>query len=283
MAQAGVIQGRPLPRETTLDQSVARIRILTVIGVIAAWEALALVGRLGFLYTDVVPSAWTIAVAIGEELVSAGFYRDLGITFAEHIVGFVGGSTIALFLGIAMGTNVLLRKSLEPYLNAIGSTPKIIFLPILFLMFGIGIESKMAKGALSGFFPTVFSATAGILMINPVLIRVGRSFNLSRWQMVAKIYLPAMVNPVIVGLRLGLAIVIISVLIAELKFSQAGLGFQLAQYYESFRIAPMYAMIVIIFALAALANWGMTVLQNRANRHRNVDGRSSAAGSLTVT
>jgi ABC-type nitrate/sulfonate/bicarbonate transport system permease component len=149
-------------------------------------------------------------------------------------------------------------------------------------MFGIGVESKMAKGALSGFFPTVFSATAGMLMINPVLIRVGQSFNLTRWQMVSKIYLPAMVNPVIVGVRLGLAIVIISVLIAELKFSQAGLGFQLAQYYESFRIAPMYAMIIIIFALAALANWGMTVLQNRANRHRDLDRRRSAAGSLSI-
>jgi ABC-type nitrate/sulfonate/bicarbonate transport system permease component len=128
----------------------------------------------------------------------------------------------------------------------------------------------------------VLSATSGILMINPVLIRVGQSFNLARRQMISMIYLPAMVNPIIVGLRLGLAIVIISVLIAELKFSQAGLGFQLAQYYESFRIAPMYAMIIIIFALAALANWGMTALQDRANRYRNIDGKQAAVASLEV-
>jgi hypothetical protein len=44
----------------------------------------------------------------------------------------------------------------------------------------------------------------------------------------------------------------------------------------------MYAMIIIIFALAAFANWGMTALQNHANRHRNADGRKSAAGSLSV-
>jgi ABC-type nitrate/sulfonate/bicarbonate transport system permease component len=288
MAQAGVIQGRPLPRETTLDQSVARIRILTVIGVIAAWEALALVGRLGFLYTDVVPSAWTIAVAIGEELVSAGFYRDLGITFAEHIVGFVGGSTIALFLGIAMGTNVLLRKSLEPYLNAIGSTPKIIFLPILFLMFGTGMESKMAKGALSAFFPVVFTTTLGMLLINPVLIKVGRSFNLSKWQMTAKIYVPAMVNPVITGLRLGIAITVIGVLVAELKFADGGLGHRLGVYYEQFRIAPMYAIILIIFAIAAAANMGMTRFQDRVNRHmapaetKGGKRRASTSGNLGI-
>ena len=257
-----------------------RVRLVTVIVALLLWEAMS---RSGLFYRDVVPSTFAIASAVYAEIVSSEFYHHLWITFAEVGVGFVIGALFGNAAGILLGTQPFLRRACEPYINAIGSTPKVIFLPILFLMFGIGIESKMAKGALSGFFPTVFSATAGILMINPVLIRVGRSFHLSRWQMIAKVYLPAMVNPVIVGLRLGLAIVIISVLIAELKFAQAGLGYQLAQYYESFRIAPMYAMIIIIFALAALANWGMTVLQNRANRHRNVNGRASAAGSLSAT
>ena len=108
---------------------------------------------LEILYGDVIPSSWKIAVAIWGEVTAADFYRDLGITFAEHIVGFIVGSAIALALGIAMGVNPLLRKAIEPYLNAIGSTPKIIFLPILFLIFGTGIDSKMAKGALSAFFP----------------------------------------------------------------------------------------------------------------------------------
>ena len=256
-----------------------RVRLVTVIAVAVLWEAMS---RSGLFYRDVVPSILAVASAVYAEIASAAFYHHLWITFAEVAVGFVVGALLGNAAGVLLGTRPFLRAACEPYINAIGSTPKVIFLPILFLMFGIGIESKMAKGALSGFFPTVFSATAGILMINPVLIRVGRSFNLTRLQMISKIYLPAMVNPVIVGLRLGLAIVIISVLIAELKFSQAGLGYQLAQYYESFRIAPMYAMIIIIFALAALANWGMTALQNRANHHRNVNGRKPAGGSLSV-
>jgi ABC-type nitrate/sulfonate/bicarbonate transport system permease component len=270
----------PAVRAPALRWTPNRVRLVTVIVAVALWEAMS---RSGLFYRDVVPSTVAIASAVYAEIVSAGFYHHLWVTFGEVAVGFVIGALFGNAAGILLGTRPFLRAACEPYINAIGSTPKVIFLPILFLMFGIGVESKMAKGALSGFFPTVFSATAGILMINPVLILVGRSFNLARWQMIVKIYLPAMVNPVIVGLRLGLAIVIISVLIAELKFSQAGLGFELAQYYEAFRIAPMYAMIVIIFALAALANWGMTALQNRANRHRNIDGRSSAAGTLSVT
>jgi len=288
MAKTGVI-GRDAPSAgPATPASVMRIRVVTIIALIALWEGLALLGRLGILYGDVIPSSVGIAGAVWDELASKSFYRDFGITFAEHAVGFVVGSLIALALGIAMGTNPLLRKSLEPYLNAIGSTPKIIFLPILFLMFGTGIESKMAKGALSAFFPVVFTTALGMLLIKPVLINVGRSFSLSRWQMITKIYVPAMINPVITGLRLAMAITVIGVLVAELKFADGGLGYRLGIYYEQFRIAPMYAIILIIFALAAGANMGMTRLQDRVNRHmapttaKGARPRGRAAGGLGV-
>lgn len=287
MDQTGVAssdsQSNPPVEIAARDFAVARIRIVTVIGILAAWEGLALLGRFDFLYGDVLPSTWLIVVSIWEELISAGFYYDLWITFAEHIVGFIVGSFLAIALGISMGTNPLLRKALEPYLNAIGSTPKIIFLPILFLMFGTGIESKMAKGALSAFFPVVFTTSLGMILINPVLIKVGQSFNLSKWHMISKIYVPAMINPVITGLRLGMAITVIGVLVAELKFADGGLGFRLGIYYEQFRIAPMYAIILIIFALAATANVGMTRLQDRVNRHMApaaTKGNKAASGGL---
>ncbi len=281
MAQAGLVETAAPAIATDREASVSRIRLLTVICLIVAWEGLAALGSLEILYGDVIPSSWKIAAAIWGEITAADFYRDLGITFAEHIVGFIVGSALALALGIAMGVNPLLRKALEPYLNAIGSTPKIIFLPILFLIFGTGIDSKMAKGALSAFFPVVFSTVLGMILINPVLLRVGKSFNLGQWHTVTKIYIPAMVNPVITGLRLGMAITVIGVLVAELKFADGGLGYRLGNYYEQFRIAEMYAIILIIFALAALANMGMTRLQTHANRHQGGTGAHSLSVATT--
>ena len=286
MAQTGVIQAKA--SVMSMEGSVRRIRLVTAIGLVLAWEVIATLGTVGVLYNDVVPHIWNIVYAIYEELISASFYRDLGITFAEHIVGFIVGSIIAIFLGIWMGSSPLLRGALEPYLNAIGSTPKIIFLPILFLMFGTGIESKMAKGSMSAFFAVVFTTTLGMILINPVLIRVGKSFNLNKWQMITKIYMPAMVNPVITGLRLGMAITVIGVLVAELKFADGGLGYRLGIYYEQFKIAPMYAIILIIFALAAAANVGMTRLQDRVNQHmaptstKGKKAGASASGGLGV-
>jgi ABC-type nitrate/sulfonate/bicarbonate transport system permease component len=240
--------------------TVGRIRIATVLVCWAVWEALA---NSGLFYRDVLPSSVEVVPAIFNQLVDPGFYHDLGFTFAEVAVGFVWGSLVGTAVGIILGANPYFRRAMEPYLNAIGSTPKIIFLPIIFLMFGVGIESKMAKGALSAFFPVIFATMLGMMTMNPVFARVGKSFNLGRWQMVSKVYLPAMVAPAIVGMRLGMGVCVIGILVAEIKFSAAGLGFRLMSYYDQFKIAPMYAILIIIFAFAALANWAMSRLQHR--------------------
>jgi len=281
MAQARVIRGAARAVPGRAWGGVAQVRILTVVACLIVWEAFA---QSGLFYRDVVPSIVAVAVAIAHEIAAAAFYKHLGITFAEVGVGFVVGSLFGIAAGILLGANPFLRRACEPYLNAIGSTPKIVFLPIIFLMFGVGIESKMAKGALSGFFPCVFTTALGMALINPVLLRVGRSFHLTVWQTVAKIYLPAMVGPIVVGLRLGLGVTVIGVLVAEIKFSDGGLGFRLINYYEQFKIAPMYAMLLIMFALAAAANWGMTRLQDRFDYQRDAEGRKrSAAASLAAT
>jgi ABC-type nitrate/sulfonate/bicarbonate transport system permease component len=270
---AAPLGGFALPKFT-----VTTLRTVTVIACLVVWELAAVSG---FFYRDVVPSVHKVVIALAREIVDPAFYWHLWITFAEVAVGFVGGALIGIAGGIVLGTNKFLRAAIDPYLNAIGSTPKIIFLPIIFLICGVGIESKMVKGAFSGFFPTIFATTLGMILINPVLIKVGKTFNLGRWQMVSKIYIPAMVNPIVVGLRLGMAVTVIGILVAEIKFSDGGLGFRLIQYYDQFKIAPMYATLLLIFALAAFANFGMTRLQDRFNWNRDRSGKKrSSAGNL---
>ena len=77
-----------------------------------------------------------------------------------------------------------------------------IFFPLMIMWFGVGPGSKVAMGTISCFFPVVLSAAAGVRQIDKVLIRVGRSFRVNTWQMVTKIYLPAMRQPIINGVRL---------------------------------------------------------------------------------
>ena len=157
-----------------LARRVFWIKLLTILVLMGLWEGLS---RSGLFYKGVLPSTWMVVQAIAGELADSGFYHDLGITMLETSVGFVAGAIIALLFALVLGTNAYIRKMIEPYIIAIGGTPKIIFLPILFLIFGLGIESKMAKAALSAFFPIVLSVTSGIVQIPPVLLRVGQGFD----------------------------------------------------------------------------------------------------------
>lgn len=260
-----------------LARRVFWIRLLTILVLICLWEGLS---RSGLFYKGVLPSTWMVAQAIAGELADTSFYYDLGITMLETGVGFVAGAIIALLFAMVLGTNAYIRAMIEPYIIAIGGTPKIIFLPILFLIFGLGLESKMAKAAVSAFFPIVLSVTSGIVQIPPVLLRVGRGFDLSHWQMLTKIYLPAVTNPLLTGLQLGVAMAIIGVLSAEISYANAGLGYRLIRDADQFKISSVYALIILIFTVSAAINFGIIRLQRWLNRHER--SRREAADAVLV-
>lgn len=267
--------------QDALARRVLWIKALTILALVGFWE---LLGRSGLFYAGVFPSALQVVRAIGSELVDAGFYRDLGITMAETSVGFIYGSIIAIIVGVGLGLSSYARKMIEPYIVAIGGTPKIIFLPILFLIFGLGFEAKVAKGAMSTFFPVVLSATSGFLQIPSVLLRVGESFNLTLWQKAWKIYFPAMSNPLMTGLRLGMAMAIIGVLAAEVTSANAGLGFRLIRSAEQFSIPSVYAVTILIFAISSTINVAISQLQQHMNRHerRRTSGIFALAAKTTI-
>ena len=147
-----------------------------------------------------------------------------------------------------------MARAYEAYLYYLGPTPKIIFFPVMIMWFGVGAGSKIAMGAVSCFFPIALNVAAGMREIDPVLIRVGASFRANTWQMVTKIYLPAMRYPVINGLRIGLGLALIGTLLAETKLSNRGIGFLVIQAYSLFNMPQMYSLLIVLFVISIGAN-----------------------------
>jgi len=225
--------------------------LAVVAALFAAWEALALSG---LLFRDVVPSLGSIGKAVFRLLAAPDFYANLGVTAAEIGAALAIGGLSGLAVGILLGANRFLSLAYESLVYYLGPTPKIIFFPVMIMWFGVGSGSKIAMGAISCFFPIAISAASGMRQIDRVLIRVGRSFRATGWQMVTKIYLPAMREPVINGARLGLGVAIIGTLLAQTKLSNRGLGYLVIQAYSTFDMPRMYALIIVLFVLAVGAN-----------------------------
>lgn len=230
---------------------VALLRAAIVLGVLGTWEFLA---HSGWLYRDVVPSLVSIARAIIELLTHQEYYYNLAVTAGEIGLALLIGGGGGLVVGLVLGANRFLSKAFEPYLYYLGPTPKIIFLPIAIMWFGVDTPSKIALGTFSCFFPVALSVAAGMRQIDRTLIRVGQSFRASTLQMVMKIYLPAMRHPIINGVRLGFGFALIGVLLAETRMSNKGVGFQIMQADSTFDMPRMYAMLIVLFVLAIGAN-----------------------------
>jgi ABC-type nitrate/sulfonate/bicarbonate transport system permease component len=230
---------------------VLLLRIGLIAAALAIWQAVSVSG---LLFRDVVPSLGAIAGALARLLFDPGFYGHLGTTGLEITIALVIGGLAGLAVGLALGASRLLGRAFEPYLYYLGPTPKIIFFPIMIMWFGVGPGSKVAMGVISCFFPIALSTAAGMRQIDKVLIRVGRSFRARTWQMVSKIYLPAMRMPVVNGVRLGLGVAVIGTLLAETKLSNRGVGFLVINSYSTFDMPRMYALLIVLFVIAIGAN-----------------------------
>jgi ABC-type nitrate/sulfonate/bicarbonate transport system permease component len=250
---------------------VTSLRIAIIVVVLSLWEALA---ASGLLYRDVVPSLLAIGMAlwvlltvpdmpatvdfpafgIAWKFTMPQIYWHLYTTFYEIGVAMVIGGVSGLVAGIALGGSRLLRRAYEPMLYYLGPCPKIIFFPVMIMWFGVGPGSKIAMGAVSCFFPVALNVAGGMREIDKVLIRVGRSFRANTWQMVTKIYMPAMRHPIINGVRLGLGVALIGTLLAETKLSNRGVGFMVIQAYSLFNMPLMYALLIVLFVIAIGAN-----------------------------
>jgi ABC-type nitrate/sulfonate/bicarbonate transport system permease component len=248
MATTGNLSARAGPR---WPQPVLLVRIAIILAVLVIWQGLAVSG---WLYRDVVPRLEIIVAALWKLLTAPDYYVNLWATATEVGWGLAIGGLLGLVAGLVLGANKLMARAFESYLYYLGPTPKIIFFPVMIMWFGVGPGSKVAMGAISCFFPIALSTAAGMRQIDQVLIRVGRSFRCNTWQMVTKIYLPAMRHPIINGVRLGLGVCIIGTLLAELRLSNRGIGFLIIQAYQLFDMPRMYAMLIVLFVLAIGVN-----------------------------
>lgn len=230
---------------------VTLYRVGAALLLLALWES---AGASGLFFKGVLPSTLLIGKSMIRLLGDPVFWGHFNVTLFEICSGFAIGSALGVTAGLALGMNRYTGQVLEPVVEYLAATPKVVFLPILLILFGIGVGSKISLAALSCFFPMTLSLAAGVRGINPMFVRVGQTLNLSLAQRIRMIYLPALVPPISTGLRLGFGIATVGSLLSEIKLSNKGLGHAAMQAYARFDIPTMMAILIVIFALAGLGN-----------------------------
>lgn len=246
--------------------AIWQIRLSMILAIMALWEFVA---WSDWFYHEVFPSGIVVVAAAGNLLTDAVFFDHLAITLFEILLGLGLAILFGVGSGLLLGVSQNLYRGLDPILVALATTPKIVFFPVIMLMVGIGTESKVAMGALSAYFPIALSSAASVRSVPQVFIDTGRAFGLSRWQLARAIYIPAVLPELLTGIRLGLGVCIIGVLLAEIKMSNQGLGFLAIEYYNLFDIPSLYAALIVIFLIAIGINGVIDRLVSAATAYRS--------------
>ena len=189
------------------------------------------------------------------------------------LVGFTLGAGLALPLGLLMGSRPLLHDLLDPVLQLLRPIPPIAYIPLAILWFGLGNTPAFFLIALGAFFPVLMNTVAGVRSVDAIYLRAARNLGAGEWTLFRRVVVPAAMPYILTGVRVGIGVAFIVVIVAEMIAVNAGLGYRILEAREYFWSDKVIAGMISI----GLCGLGIDLAMARLNLwllrwHRGVDG-----------
>lgn len=210
--------------------------LLGVLGFVLMFGSWQLASDLELVNPLYVSSPVAVFQAAVEYIPTAEFVEDLKASGSAFGWGLLLSVTVGVGLGIAMGWYRVIYYLLDPLLSFIYSLPRVAFIPLTIIWFGIGVSSKAALIFIMAVFPVLINTVAGVRSVDRGMIDMGRSFCANDRAIFRTIVLPSAIPTILAGLRLAIGYGLIGVAVGELFASKDGLGNLIAEGGTRFRI-----------------------------------------------
>jgi NitT/TauT family transport system permease protein len=202
-------------------------------------------------------------LALVQMIADGSLVKAYFITLQPLVIGILICGLAGIGFGIGMGLSRTIEWLSLPVFIILQAAPMAAIIPLLTYMYGIGLTSKILAVVVLAAPVIVMNSYKGIRNTNPSLIQMCRAFLGTRTQEVIKIILPHAAALIFAGLRLGLAMGFIGIVIAELLITPTGIG-DLITYHSSVADYPkMFASIASIVAFAAITIYALERLEHR--------------------
>jgi len=218
--------------------------------VVAAWEGF---GRAG-LMPRYLPAPTLIVSSLFELAADGELGRAVATSLYRVAVGFVLGTGAGTLVGLGAGTVPGIRNFFDPLVAFLYAVPKIAFLPVFLLLFGLGHESKIALIAFSCFFPVFIASRHAVLAVDKHLIWTAHNMGAARATTFFRVMVPAAAPQLFAGARIGLAHAFILLFAAELMGARGGIGPLISEGEDAGRFDLMFAGIVTFAVLGLLGD-----------------------------
>jgi ABC-type nitrate/sulfonate/bicarbonate transport system permease component len=162
----------------------------------------------------------------------------------------------------------LIRRAIDPYLDAIMAAPVIALIPVLMLVFGTGTTTRVVTVLIFALAPVVVTWDAAMRSKPDDLLEMAKSFEARPLRRIWAIYLPSAAPVIIAGARIGIVQGIKGAVSAEILIAVVGVGRLLADASAQFDLATLYAVVLTLLAASFAAYLGLTWLERRTSRHQ---------------
>ncbi len=219
----------------------------TLVALIVLAEVLI---RIGVVNRFIVPMPSQIAGAFWRVIVEEEIPHRFIVTAREGLWATVLLIVFGVGLGVLLHRVRLLRMATETWIAAMASAPTVLMYPLFLVIFGRSERTIIMMGFVAGLPAVILKTIEGLAGTRRVLIDVGRSFKLSETQLFWKIFFPAALPTIFVGLRLGMIFALINIVGVEFLINFGGLGQLINDLAERYDLPGTYAAICFVILVS---------------------------------
>ena len=229
--------------------AIVAVQVGILVGAIGLWQASADYRWIdGFFWSK--PSA--IFATLIKFFTEGDAWTDIGFTFRSTIFGFLLGTMTGSMLGLSFWWSRNYAAIMQPYLICFESLPKLALAPLVILVFGIGLGSKVAIATALTVIVSTLTAYAGVKAVDPDEEKLFYSLGASRMQVFRKLVVPFCLPWIISVLRVNIGLALTGAVVGEFIASQHGLGRAILYAGETYDIALVWVAVLVLSTLAII-------------------------------
>jgi NitT/TauT family transport system permease protein len=222
--------------------------LIGFVATLVVWEGTAQLGLYKKSLLSYPTAIWRAGL---EDIASGAIWPHIQVSLEEFALGFVVSLAIGIPLGLLIGSFRRVDYLLNGLLAGLNATPNVALIPLIILLFGLGISSKVVVVFLSAFFAIVVTTFTGVQATTRRHLEITRSFGGSPWLAFRTVVLPSTVPFILTGIRIGAGRALVGVVSAEFLSANVGLGFYIGlkgQFLDTARV--MFG--ILVFGLFGL-------------------------------
>lgn len=213
--------------------------------VILAWQVSS---SLGWLSSSILPSPLAV-LQDGITLTASGeLPKNLSVSLYRATVGLLIGGGIGFLLGFINGMSNTCRMLFDSSIQMFRNIPHLALIPLIILWLGINESAKISLVAIGTMFPVYINTFHGIRSVDPDLLEMGKSYELSKKQLFFKIIFPSALPQILVGIRYALGVMWTTLIVAETISANSGIGY-MANNAEDFMDMETVILCIVVYAI----------------------------------